>query len=412
MAALDRVVLGPALEAARRSLRFLDTDQIPADLRPVAGHSGRLTPNLAGVVVRALERYDWLRTGAAEAWPEADVDAGGAEGASALFLLRPEGWELRLASIALTLGEQAAVRSGARGDEERAALEAERDRLRSRLKEDRKAAEERERALAAELEDLRGIRRSAAASEATARGGRRREAERSAARIAELEDSLREVEGKLRTSREDLRVERRARAAAESAAVAAVPRPSWAGEDPLELAVRLDEMAVMARPPASGEAVAAGEAVAMPIPTLPAGISPDSAEAMAWVIRNEEPTTLVVDGYNAGFALVGGGRPAEARRRLEPILERAGRLGGGRLRVIVVYDSAGDPEPSLDRSRSVEVRFASAEATADEEIAALTAEIGGRVVVVSSDREVRVAAERHGALALWSQALLAWADRR
>ncbi|HSR15946.1 MAG TPA: hypothetical protein VLL51_09350, partial [Gemmatimonadales bacterium] len=161
MAALDRVVLGPALEAARRSLRFLDTDQIPADLRPVAGHSGRLTPNLAGVVVRALERYDWLRTGAAEAWPEADVDAGGAEGASALFLLRPEGWELRLASIALTLGEQAAVRSGARGDEERAALEAERDRLRSRLKEDRKAAEERERALAAELEDLRGIRRSA-----------------------------------------------------------------------------------------------------------------------------------------------------------------------------------------------------------------------------------------------------------
>ena len=50
--------------------------------------------------------------------------------------------------------------------------------------------------------------------------------------------------------------------------------------------------------------------------------------------------------------------------------------------------------------------------TADREIAELVAELGGPRVVVSTDREVREAAEEAGALALWSEALVEWEKRR
>jgi hypothetical protein len=368
---------------------------------------------LAQSLVRALGRYEWLREQAADAWPDADVDGDGPEGAAALFLHRPKGWELRLAEIAATEGTRTAVQTRADETDERNALTAERDRLRLQLKEVRKQGDERVRILESDLEEARRVRRRAAASEARLAGGRTGETDRLLEQIAALEARLEAGESVLRQARADLRDERRARAAAESKAAAAASRPSWASEDPLDLAIRLDEMGLMAQPPPTEEEAPVPQAAgpAGP-PRLPAGIGPDSSEAFDWVLRRSEPTTLLVDGYNAGFALAGPGQPGRVRERLAPVLEQADRLGAGRLRIIVVYDSSVDSEPRRSGTGSVDVRFTSVDLTADEQIAVLASEIAGPVVVVSSDREVREAAGSAGALALWSQALVEWANRR
>ncbi len=396
-------------------MRHLEADQIPSDLRPVAGHSGRLTPPLAKSLIRALERYEWLRDRAKEAWPEADTDAKGREGASALYLIRPEGWELRIIQIAIAEEAGAASDTNEQRAEEHAKLSEERDRLRRRIKQEKRSAADRDQRLRAEIEELRRERRSAVAAEARELGGDREETKRLRARLSDLEQALEEEHRAVRRLREELRNERRARAAAQSDAAEAAVRPSWSSEDPVDLATRLDELSLMARPPSIGateKTGARGHAEAPESLALPAGVGPDSAEAVAWLVRRPAPVTLLVDGYNVGFALAGPGKPVEARRRLEPILEQAARVGGGRLRVIVVYDSSDDPSPSRRLGRAVEVRFTAGDTTADEEITTLAADLDGGLVVVSSDREVREAAERHGALALWSEALLDWARRR
>ncbi len=406
-------LLGPALEAARRSLRDLDADQVPGDLRRVAAHSGRLTPPLARSLLRALERYEWLRQKALEAWPEADADAGGREGAATLFLERPEGWELRVIETAIVEGADAASDAGDRKEVEHDKLRDERDRLRARIKQEKRAAADREQQLRSEIEELRRERRGAAAAEAKARGGDREETNRLRGLLSTLETALEEEERTVGRLREELRSERRARAAAESRVAEAALRPSWGSEDPVELAARIDEMSLMARPPSLPEDVGVpGDPDEAGAFGLPAGVGPDSAEAVAWLVRHREPTTLLVDGYNVAFALAGAGSPVEARRRLEPILEQVGRVGAGRLRVVVIYDSSDDPAPSRRFGQAIDVRFAAGDTTADDEIAALAAELEGRLVVVSSDREVRETAERHGALALWSEALVDWARRR
>ena len=94
-------LLLPAVDAARRALREMESEDVPASVHRVARSTARrLPPPLARSLAEALDDDAWLREKAAEAWPEADPDAASPKLAvSALFLLRPDGWEERAEEI-------------------------------------------------------------------------------------------------------------------------------------------------------------------------------------------------------------------------------------------------------------------------------------------------------------------------
>ena len=102
-----------------------------------------------------------------------------------------------------------------------------------------------------------------------------------------------------------------------------------------------------------------------------------------------------------------------ARDRLNERLARFRRAATAPVQVIVVYDSAQSGGVSSAKGPGgIEIRFTEAGHTADEEILAIASQAPVRLAVVSTDRRVREGAEEFGALGLWSQALVAWFDRR
>jgi len=405
VAALVLDVLRTALAAARGVLDDLDADQVPADLRRVARHAGALTPPLATALLRGLDRYDWLRERALEVFP-ADGDE-----VERAFLERPPGWTARLSEAAAELALRREAER-AEGAEERLA------RLERELGEARRRRDEAERRRAAECAEaakrlerarrtIREIRGSEAKAEAKAAAAID-EAER---RVGDAERASAGMRAQMRRLMESAAEERRRRAAAEHASATAGTRTRWPAGDPVGLAAHLDDVVAMARPPAAvSEAQARSGAGAL---GLPGRVAPDGAEAIDWLLARRSPTRLIVDGYNAGYALVGPGDPAAARRRLELEIERLPRLAAAPLRATVVYDSvlAGD-EARVEPGGPVTVRFAAAGVSADDEIAAMAEAEAGDLVVVSDDREVREAVEAAGALALWSAALVAWSRQR
>jgi hypothetical protein len=400
-------LLGPALEAARRALRDLDDDQIPADLRKVAAHSGSLTTPLALRLQKALDRYDWLREKALEAWPEADPDASGDDGVAAAYLARPPGWVARLESAVEVrmAGRFTAEVQDAKsqlGEAQREAKEA-----RRRLRDARGEAEAELRRLRRAVEEERKARRAVQAGTARAESGAQSSLEALRAELAQRDAELRRLDARSDELQGVLRRERRERAAAEAAAAELAAAGGWSGSDPLTLAGQLDRMADVARAPARVEA---GEAVAETALRRPAGIRPDTAAAVEWLLEEAPPATVLVDGYNAGIELAGAGDLTVIRRRLELEVGRLVTLAARRLAVVVVYDSAESEGDPPQRRTGVEVRF-SGEQTADDALVELAAGIGGRTIVISGDRAVRERSERVGAVALWSAALREWALR-
>jgi predicted RNA-binding protein with PIN domain len=398
-----------AIEAARKAIHDLDSDQVPAGLRRVAGQSGGLTPPLTLALLKAIDSYEWLREKALEAWPEADVKAEGPDQASALLLLRPDGWSARLAALAAAGGaeKERNLESDLARRLETAQSGFEKQGQRLRTEQQRHEAEVRE--LRERLELERAARRLLQAAPLRAEATRSAEIDRLAAAAASLEEERDQARVDARRSREALVGERRRRASVEADLAGQVGSESWSG-DPLELAMRLDRVAAMARPAASEEVGGSPSGFA-PL-RLPEGVLPDDVAAFKWLARRREATTLVVDGYNAAFQLVEPGNAAEGRHRLRLLLERLVRVAVGSLRTIVIYDSAVDLDPAPPAANTVEIRFTSAGVSADDEIEALIPALDGPVVVVSSDREVRERAEASGALALWSEGLAQWWQRR
>jgi hypothetical protein len=398
-----------ALEAAAKALRDLDAKQVPADLRRVAGRPLPLPPPLAASLLKGIDRYDWLREKALEAWPEADAKASGPEQASALLLRRPPGWATRVVNLAVGVGGEAAREAG---DDlghrlETAQAEAEEWKRRARAEKEQGRREVREaKGLLASERLARKVLQAAPARVEAVRDAevaglsaevRERVSERDAARDAS------------RRLKEALAEERRRRAAAEAELAEAGGSASWAG-DPVSLAAHLDWSAGMARPPAPTAAGSAGGEEA--VLRLPEGVRPDQKAAVDWLVQRSEATTLIVDGYNAAFRLTASRDPAVGRKRVLMVLDRLRRVARGPVRVVAVFDSglgpaAGEPPPG-----PVEVRFTVGAGRADADIAALAAGTAGARVVLSSDREVREAADAAGALALWSEALCDWWKRR
>ncbi len=404
---------GAALDATRRALHDLDADQVPADLRKVAAHSGALPPPLAGALLRGLDRYDWLREKALEAWPEGDRSSDDPSIAfGLLFLERPPGWSEKVAAAVAAAAAADASDAERRAEARIAELEETLDEARRRLRDERRrAAAERERlerARDAARAAVRAVRSGEGRSEAQAR----RRAEEAETRAAEAEAGLAGVGEDLASLRDKLAEERRRRAEVEHALAEAAAGRVWvAGDDPVALAAHLDDVARMARPLS---AVDERPVEASNLLRLPSGVAPDSPEAVVWLLERRGPTTVIVDGYNAGFELAGPGDPAAARRRLQVAVGPLPRVAAGPLQVVIVYDSTieDDDGTAAVAAGRVVTRFAAAGRSADDEIVALAGRHQGPVVVISGDRAVREGAEAEGALTLWSKALAEWSTRR
>jgi hypothetical protein len=405
------VLLKPALDAARAALRDLDGDQIPNDLRRVVAYGGgSLPPPHARSLLKGLEQYEWLREKAAEVLDGAPEDGGRGE-ASFLYLGRPDGWALRLAEIAASEGARAGSSADRAAAAKEQALTAKLEAARSRTKEIQRGCRAAVSGLERQIADLTAERRSESAAEA--RGDKEvREAvasvEEAAARYRGERDEARRAAAK---AKQTLHEERSLRRKAENAAAGIEATGSWVGDDPEAMANRLDHTAQMARPPAPTPA-SPGAAVPTAPPALPAGVAPDGAAAIDWLLGVDGPVTVVVDGYNVGYLLCDERNPGTARERMEPVLKRLEKMGAGLLRVIVIYDSTLGPAETMPTPGSLGVRFSEAGHTADEAIIDLVGDLDGTVVVISGDREVREEAESLGATPLWSRALVSWERRR
>jgi len=403
-------LLKPALEAARGALRDLDADQVPNDLRSVVAYGGgSLPPPRAKSLLRGLERYEWLREKAGELFEGADDDGGKGE-ASSLYLTRPEGWALRLAEIAASEGARAGSGADRVAADKVQELTSGLVAARSRLREAQRASRPTISARESRIAELIAERKSESAADA--RGEREvREAMASAgeaaARYRRERDEAMEA---ARVAREVARRERSQRRRAEMAAAGIEETGSWVGEDAEALAIRLDQTAQMARPPAVAPSPGAG--LDADRPALPGGVAPDAPAAIDWLLALDLPVTVVVDGYNVGYMLCDEQIPTAARERMEPVLSRLQRVSAGGLRVIVIYDSTLGPGETVPSPGPLEVRFSEADRTADDEIIDLVGRVDGVVVVISGDREVREEAEASGAIPLWSKALVSWAGRR
>jgi predicted RNA-binding protein with PIN domain len=404
-------LLQPAIKAARKAFRDLDPDEVPAVLRRIAAQSGRrLPPPLARKLAERLDEDEWLREKTAEAGTDLDPDSPDpARAVSALFLLRPEGWEDRAREAAehrATGAQQALAQTLKRtiADLEHQ-LEAAREKA--------KAAQQRAQAAEIDAERkaqaARGGIEVARAEERAAVDGLRRDHDALLERYQRLVDDLEEAGDRITSLRDELL---RARRAGRDAAQSTGPQ-MWATRDPVDIARMLDEIVEAVRP----DAVVVGTQEAVedaPAFALPVGVSPDQREAMAWLMAHEEPYSLVVDGYNVTFLLDEDGfTEMAARDRLNEGLARFRRAATAPVQVIVVYDSAqSGGVTSTKGPGGIEIRFTEAGHTADEEILATALQTPARLAVVSTDRRVREGAEESGALGLWSQALVAWLERR
>lgn len=407
-------LLRPAVQAARAVLADLADDEVPARLHRVATRTGRsLPPPLARRLVAELDDNEWFRARVAEAWSQLDVDsAEGPVRVSSLFLVRPDGWADVVEGHGAAHAARELERVQATHAEQIDALKSEVDRAKRRAKRAQRDAEmavaEAERRIVA-----------ARASAASIRDDEREELRKLRAEAAELRGALQSVESDAQASRERLRIIRAEllRARREHQPPTQPPaRAVWGDLSALDAARLLDEVRMALSP--DHEPVEE----TLPLETeplaLPAGVSPDGAPAIDWLCGVDRSLVVVVDGYNVIHLLEGGGPErripmADARRRLNAALADLQRAAVRSPHVIVVYDSSQPGGTTRETGPgNLEVRFTADGHIADEEILLLATELGGRGVVISTDRRVREGAERVGALGMWSQALAEWIRTR
>ncbi len=397
-----RSLLTSVVDAGREVLRDLEDQEVPAKLKRVKRANDRtLPPPLAVTLLDEIEENEWFREKVVEAWSDAD-DLGAA------FLDQKRGW-WRNVSEALARGEEETVRGAA------ANAIAEAAELRDSLARARKRADQAEAAATAAQAELTKGGAAAVESLHESLAVERRAVTEERRRATDLESALVEAE---RTAAEADRTvarlfERYRRVRQERAAL---ERGGRAGEvstsyrSPAELAALLDRIAATSAPYREAAAVPAAERSVEPL-RLPAGVAPDTAEAIE-SLADAADLVVLVDGYNVLGALDPDTMATgAARRRLIDQLARL-LMHLDRAQVVVVFDSVlSGGRTALVSPSGVEVLFTDADESADDRMVAMAEASARRVVVITNDRELRERSVDHGSTVLWSTALTDWLRR-
>jgi predicted RNA-binding protein with PIN domain len=403
-------LLTPALKAGRAALRRLDEDEVPAKLRKVSAYQGgRLPAPLVRSLLTFLDDEAWLREKAQDELGAYEPDSTGPRRASGLFLHRPPGWEFELGRSVGGSLQTAAERRVSELDSLVGDVEAREAETKRRLTEVQAQLAEAHASSDEEVESVRIQLRQV-------REGDRREAGILEEKIAELEaerlsdeDALAELGQMVDSLKERLHRAEVQRASTEQRFQSGAGQ-AWAAGDPVALARHLDMLIRTVE--ADPELLAFLEPVADREFRLPPGARPDERNAVEWLLRQPQPFTMVVDGYNVAFQLVGESTRA-ARDRVNEELSRLRLRTMTPTQVTVVYDSSVNSEvETAPGPGGIRVRFTREGHIADEEIAEIVSTLDGPVVVVSSDREVREGTAELGAVVLWSEALIEWIKAR
>lgn len=400
-----RVVLGPAIDAARAALRDLDDDDVPGRLRAIAKKGdGMLPVPLVKTLLRRIDEDDWFRTKVTEAFDR----IGSEDPTSSAYLNRDPGWWMVVA-------EAVTAQAASEGDDRRQHLEAKLEEARTRGRAERAKAKALKREVAiAQKASQAVIADRLDPLKATVLEARS-ECARAEARVialrAEVEEAheeRREAERIASTYSEQIRNAKREvarlRRSVEAGASESIPR------EPLEIGRWLDRAAGTLTPFREAGAIAPGAEWREGVtgPAIPVGVAPDSAASIE-ALAGLDDVTVLVDGHNVlGVLDVSTMATGGARRNLVASLGKLDRhLGAATIQV--VFDSdLSDGRPLTVTENGVVVRFAEADVIADDVLVELAAEYGSGAVVVSNDRELRDRCARHGATVLWANALVSW----
>jgi hypothetical protein len=392
---VDPQLLTAAVEAARRALRRIDDKDIPARLRDIAGRSGRLPAPFAKRLLTELDASDWLR---AEALLEIDAESGdGSDGdtASVLFLERPEDWVERMESLAVGHREAVERSQIKRLETDLANAIARSGRLEKRLA----SAERREQEAVSGVEERLA---AAAAAHRRSQAQLKSARDRLAARLSSSEEEVGRLTGENSSLLKKLA---EARSDKEKSYPPVTPdrvQPAWSLGKPIEIARHLDDInrALKIAPTRSTTSRQMPEPTRLTGP--PAGIRPDRAEAMVWLVGLPDRISVAIDGWNAAHLLQSPPTPA-TRNRIIEAGRRIALASSGKRRVTTVFDSS-----QLGESFSADEVAVTFVASADEELIDMAGRDPDGLVVITSDRRVREAVERAGAVGLWSEALIDW----
>ena len=407
----ERRLLRQVVEVARRTLRDLEWRDVPRSMHRVAQSTGRRLPApLERLLLDEIDGDEWLREQVAGEFSGSQESDDPHERAAAFFLLRPDGWEDGLEGIRRDHRDAWNSERIKRHERRISELESDLKKLKGDTRQARREAEEARREADRREERAWEEARSRVEPELIEACDRlRRERRRLTGELDATRAELEETRQRLAATRGDLERERR---------IEHVPatRPGalnvWADMDAVEAARQLDEVARAFFP-----------GPALPVPTepvlasqeplvLPAGIAPDSPQAVEWLIELDRPFTLLVDGYNVTAKMYPSHRFSrpEIRDRLQNDLAELKLRAKGHPRITVVWDSARAIETSAETlPNGIEVRYTREGWKADDELIDLAGGLGASAAVVSSDREVREEAQRAGSLGLWSEALANWA---
>jgi len=399
MAALpDRILLEPAIRAARKAIADIEIADTPAALRRMKASSARiLPPPLAASLIDQIDKDDWLRgkIGEIEGW---DADSSNIPLAvSSLFVKRPRGWSGRLEKLVALHLDVVEVN-------DREQLSRQVIKLRRELEAARRKAKAAARASDAEIkalkEHVKDLRAESSAIEPLVQESVvvfRQQIQTLKHELAEAHEEAKLSQARNRKMKSDLLRSRRSKPAAQFG-----KSGLFGGRTPAAMARSIDDLVAAVRPDAPAPDLAAGERDLL---ALPSGVSPDTPAAIDWLVGRATPTVLLVDGYNVTWQI--DRADFSTNRARQDLVTRLGQLkhrAKGPLRVVTVFDSQfGATVPVL--GASVEVVFAE---NADEEVRRIASETSGDVVVISSDREVRDGSSVAGALVMWSEAFSKW----
>ena len=400
-----RLVLGPAIDAARAALRDLDDDDVPGRLRAIAKRGdGTLPVPLVKTLLRRIDEDDWFRGKAIESFDRLEID----DPASSAYLIREPGWWIVVA-------EEVASRAGSDGESRVRQLEAKLEEAQSRTRTERAKAKNLKKEVAVAekasqtviADRLDPLKAAIAEAQSECERAERRTITLRAD-VEEAHEERRDAERIAATYSEQIRESKREiaqlRRSLEAGASESIPR------EPLEIARWLDRAVGNLAPFREAGAVVphadrhTGDAGS----AIPAGIAPDSAASIE-ALSGLDDLAVLVDGHNLlGVLDASTMATGRARRELITALGKLDRhLGDSTIEIVFDSDLA-DGRPITVTERGIVVRFAEQDVIADDILVELAAEHGATAIVISDDREVRDRSARHGSTVLWAKALAAW----